>query len=275
MRAGGVAATFTQQVDAAAGRIDIAIVRPGDATGVAGTGLLGAVLFDAVGGGPANLSITGAASGAARHARPAAVRHGACGDGQVMMRSHERRGQRPAAARGYTFVELIVVTTILMILASAVLPLAQVTSQRQKEAELRRSLREMRTAHRPVQGRRRRGTDSDDRARAGQRGISPGSRDARRGRQRRRRRQRPEAEVPAAGPDRSDDERHRVGDALVPGHPDVDVVGRAERVRRVHEERRDRPGRDEVQRLVNMVAVGAATVRACDGARRRDSRSSS
>jgi general secretion pathway protein G len=47
---------------------------------------------------------------------------------------------------GYTFIELIVVTTILMILASAVLPLAQVTSQRQKEAELRRSLREMRTA---------------------------------------------------------------------------------------------------------------------------------
>ncbi len=47
---------------------------------------------------------------------------------------------------GYTFVELIVVTTILMILASAVLPLAQVASQRQKEGELRRSLREMRTA---------------------------------------------------------------------------------------------------------------------------------
>jgi hypothetical protein len=63
MRAGGVAATFTQQVDAAGGRVDIAIVRPGDATGVAGTGLLGAVLFDAVGGGPANLTITGSAAG--------------------------------------------------------------------------------------------------------------------------------------------------------------------------------------------------------------------
>jgi general secretion pathway protein G len=47
---------------------------------------------------------------------------------------------------GYTFVELLIVTTILLILASAVLPLAQVTSQRQREAELRRSLREMRTA---------------------------------------------------------------------------------------------------------------------------------
>jgi general secretion pathway protein G len=47
---------------------------------------------------------------------------------------------------GYSFVELIVVTAILLILASAVMPLAQVTSQRQREAELRRSLREMRVA---------------------------------------------------------------------------------------------------------------------------------
>jgi len=47
---------------------------------------------------------------------------------------------------GYTFVELIIVVTILLILASAVLPLAQVTSQRQREAELRRDLREIRTA---------------------------------------------------------------------------------------------------------------------------------
>jgi general secretion pathway protein G len=47
---------------------------------------------------------------------------------------------------GYTFIEVIVVTAILLILASAVMPLAQVTSQRQREAELHRSLREMRTA---------------------------------------------------------------------------------------------------------------------------------
>ncbi len=62
MRAGGATATFTQSVDAASGRIDIAIVRPNDATGVAGTGLLSAVLFDAVGAGPANLTITGTGS---------------------------------------------------------------------------------------------------------------------------------------------------------------------------------------------------------------------
>lgn len=53
---------------------------------------------------------------------------------------------RAADARGYTFIELLVVTTILLILASAVMPLAQVTSQRQREAELRRNLRELRTA---------------------------------------------------------------------------------------------------------------------------------
>ena len=47
---------------------------------------------------------------------------------------------------GYTFVEVSVVTGILLILASAVMPLAQVTSQRQREAELHRELREMRTA---------------------------------------------------------------------------------------------------------------------------------
>ena len=62
MRAGGVQATFTQMVDATTGRIDIAVVRTGDSTGVAGTGLLAALVFDAVGGGAANLSVTGTAT---------------------------------------------------------------------------------------------------------------------------------------------------------------------------------------------------------------------
>ena len=48
--------------------------------------------------------------------------------------------------RGFTFIEMIVVTTILLVLASTVMPLAQVTMQRQREAELHRVLREMRTA---------------------------------------------------------------------------------------------------------------------------------
>jgi general secretion pathway protein D len=63
MRTGGAPVTFTQQVDGATGRIDIAIVRTEDPTGVAGTGLLAAVVFDAVGGGTANLAVTGAAAG--------------------------------------------------------------------------------------------------------------------------------------------------------------------------------------------------------------------
>jgi general secretion pathway protein G len=47
---------------------------------------------------------------------------------------------------GYTFVELLVVTALVAILASAVMPLARVASQRQREIELRRTLRELRTA---------------------------------------------------------------------------------------------------------------------------------
>lgn len=47
---------------------------------------------------------------------------------------------------GFTFIELLVTTAVLMVLASAALPLARVTMKRQREGELRRSLRQMRTA---------------------------------------------------------------------------------------------------------------------------------
>jgi len=52
-----------------------------------------------------------------------------------------RRGQH-----GFTFLEVVIVTAILMILASTIMPMTQVTAQRQREVELRRALREMRTA---------------------------------------------------------------------------------------------------------------------------------
>lgn len=54
--------------------------------------------------------------------------------------------RRLQANDGYTFVELLVVTTIILILASAVQPLARVAIQRQREVELHRALREMRDA---------------------------------------------------------------------------------------------------------------------------------
>lgn len=58
-----------------------------------------------------------------------------------------RSGRAPErSAAGYSFVELLVVTAILLVLASAIAPLSQVTMQRQREVELRRALREIRTA---------------------------------------------------------------------------------------------------------------------------------
>jgi general secretion pathway protein G len=56
------------------------------------------------------------------------------------------RTLRIRQARGYTFVELLVVSAIIIVLASVAMPLARVTATRQREAELRRALREMRTA---------------------------------------------------------------------------------------------------------------------------------
>jgi general secretion pathway protein G len=47
---------------------------------------------------------------------------------------------------GYTFIELIIVSTMIFVLAAAIMPLTKVTMQRTREAELRRALREMRTA---------------------------------------------------------------------------------------------------------------------------------
>jgi len=61
-----------------------------------------------------------------------------------MMR--DRTTARRVAERGLTLVELVAVSAILIVLASIALPVANTTVKRQKELELRRSLREIREA---------------------------------------------------------------------------------------------------------------------------------
>jgi general secretion pathway protein G len=52
----------------------------------------------------------------------------------------------PERSRGVTYIELIATATIMMILASAILPMGRVAVRRQREIELRRELRKMRQA---------------------------------------------------------------------------------------------------------------------------------
>jgi hypothetical protein len=62
MRQGGVAAAFAPRVDAAAGRVDIAVSRTGDQTGASGGGLIGAIIFDALAPGTSQISVSGVAN---------------------------------------------------------------------------------------------------------------------------------------------------------------------------------------------------------------------
>ena len=119
------------------------------------------------------------------------------------------------ARNGFTFIELLVVTTILLILASAVMPLARVTVQRQREAELRRALREMRTAIDKYKDAVDNGLIGSIDIKAGSEGYPPdletlvegvGVANDATGR---------EAEVSPARADRSDQRGGRVGDARV------------------------------------------------------------
>jgi len=53
----------------------------------------------------------------------------------------ERRGER-----GFSLAELVMVTTVILILAAVAIPVTKFTTKRLKEAELRQGLRQMRTA---------------------------------------------------------------------------------------------------------------------------------
>jgi general secretion pathway protein G len=56
------------------------------------------------------------------------------------------QASRSRGERGFTLIELIVATMILVVLTTLALPLARVTIKREKEHELRRDLWEMRDA---------------------------------------------------------------------------------------------------------------------------------
>ena len=167
MRQGGVAVAFAQQVDPAAGRIDITLTRTTDVTGASGAGLLAALLLEPVAAGTSPGERVGRRDGAGRRRRAAAVRardrhrevsgptgraHRVRDDGGSRHGPTAGTAGRSSAAAsragpaGTPSSSCWSSSTILLILASAVLPLARVTMQRQREIELRRTLRELRLA---------------------------------------------------------------------------------------------------------------------------------
>jgi type II secretory pathway component GspD/PulD (secretin) len=62
MRQGGVAAVFAPRIDAAAGRVDIAVSRTGDQMGASGIGVIAAIMFDAIAPGSSQISVSGVAN---------------------------------------------------------------------------------------------------------------------------------------------------------------------------------------------------------------------
>ncbi len=59
---GGVAPTFSHQVDPGSGRVDVALLRPGDQVGASGAGLVATIVFDAIAPGQSAISPSGVAA---------------------------------------------------------------------------------------------------------------------------------------------------------------------------------------------------------------------
>ena len=133
--------------------------------------------------------------------------------------------RRLRPSEGYSFIQLLVVTTIVLILASAVQPLARVTIQREKESELRRALRDMRDAIDKFKDAADQGHDPDHRAQGGKRGLSARPGHPRRGRVGGQRRVGAQAQIPAARSARPDDRRSRMGLRAYQDKPDTTSWG--------------------------------------------------
>ena len=160
----------------------------------------------------------------------------------MLHRSHPGPSAKPQ--RGFTLMELIVASAILSILTLMALPLARITIQREKEKELRRALWEMRDAI-------DRYKDAADRQ-AFQIKLDSGGYP-------------PTLEELVKGVEIQGDKKVRFlrsipvdpmtkskewGLALDAGRSRLHILGRTERIRRLHQIRRHRTRRIEIQRLV-------------------------
>mgnify|MGYP002628711109 CR=1 FL=1 len=70
MRADGATTAFVPTIDSNTGRIDLAVARPGDNIGATGSGLLASIVFEAIGPGTSQISLSGVALSAGGQSVP-------------------------------------------------------------------------------------------------------------------------------------------------------------------------------------------------------------